>query len=310
MTAGSWSGKPPFAVLLTAYGSPERPDEVEPYLRDVRGGRAPEPELVEELRARYAAIGGRSPLLERTQEQAAALSRALGGAPVYAGMRHWRPYIADTLAQVAAAGHRRVVVLPLAPHYSTMSVGAYHRAVEAARNGLETRLVESWHDHPAFLDAVASRVREALDRLEPAERAGAALLFTAHSLPARIVAAGDPYHDQLQASVAGVRRRLHPRDAWFAYQSAGRAAGPWLGPEAGAVLTDLAHAGHRAAVVCPIGFVSDHLEVLYDLDIELAGQARELGVRLVRADSLNAHPLLIAALADLAARAARDAGWV
>jgi ferrochelatase len=317
MATASWSADPAedpagdgaWAVLLLAYGAPGSLDDVEPYLADVRGGRPTPPELVEEMRDRYRAIGGRSPLLERTLEQARALERALGGqAAVRIGMRHWHPYLSDVLAAMARDGVRRVVALPLAPHASRLSVGAYAERVAAARGPMEVAFVGGFHDHPGFLDAVAERTEAALARLPAEERDAAPVLFTAHSLPSRILPDGDPYLAQIEASVAGVLSRLGPRTARIGLQSAGRSAEPWLGPDAAAVLMELA-VEHPSVVLCPIGFVSDHLEVLYDVDVEYRALAARLGVRLERTESLNASPTFVAALADLVRRAARTRGW-
>jgi len=296
------------AVLLLAYGGPGSLDDVEPYLQDVRGGRPTAPELVAEIKGRYARIGGRSPILERTEAQAQALGRALGPAwPVYVGMRHWHPFIAETVERMVACGQRRVVAIVLAPHYSALSVGAYEKKLlDAARGRLELALVRSWGDHPKFLEAVAERVRQALQRF-PAPGA-VQVLFTAHSLPERILAAGDPYADELQASAAHVARLAGVGEWRFAYQSAGATPEPWLGPEAGAVMTELA-ATRKNFLIVPIGFVSDHVEVLYDVDVAYRGLAERLGVRLERTDSLNDDPLLVAALADLARRTAAERGW-
>ena len=296
------------AVLLLAYGGPGSLDDVEPYLQDVRGGRPTAPELVAEIKGRYARIGGRSPILERTEAQAQALGRALGPAwPVYVGMRHWHPFIAETVERMVACGQRRVVAIVLAPHYSALSVGAYEKKLlEAARGRLDLALVRSWGDHPQFLEAVAERVRQALQRF-PAPGA-VQVLFTAHSLPERILAAGDPYADELQASAAQVARLAGVGEWRFAYQSAGATPEPWLGPEAGAVMTELA-ATRKNFLIVPIGFVSDHVEVLYDVDVAYRGLAERLGVRLERTDSLNDDPLLVAALADLARRTAAERGW-
>lgn len=300
----------PFVVVLLAYGAPLALDDVEPYLLDVRGGRPTPAHVVRDLRARYAAIGGRSPLLDRTREQAETLSRRLGnGIPVLVGMRHWNPYIKDVLADAAARGVRRAVAVAMAPHYSRMSIGAYQRTIDEARGPIEVATVPQWFDHPCFLDAVAERVRAALTRFPEGTRAQVPILFTAHSLPRRILADRDPYPEQLAASVAGVMARLpgHPQE--FAYQSAGQSGEPWLGPDAGAVLTQMASRGARHVLVCPIGFVADHLEVLYDVDIEYHRQAAQLGVHLERTESLNAAPLLIDALADLVITTARQRGW-
>jgi ferrochelatase len=298
------------AVLLLAYGAPERLEDVEPFLRDVRGGRPTSAALVTELCERYAAIGGRSPLRARTEEQAAALARALGrDARVYVGMRHWHPFVDDVVARMRAAGERRAVVVPLAPHYSRLSIGRYEERVEAARGTMEIAFVRTWHDHPCFLDAVASRVREALRRFELEADETVPVLFTAHSLPARILADGDPYRSELEASMHGVLARLAPRPGRLAFQSAGRTEEPWLGPDAVQVLAELAAEGAREVLLCPLGIVSDHLEVLYDVDVAYQQVARGLGLRLARTESLNASPLLIAALAHVARAAARTRGW-
>jgi len=301
----------PYAVLLLAYGAPLSLDEVEPYLLDVRGGRPTPRDLVEDLRSRYAAIGGRSPLLDRTREQADALGMRLGNRiPVLVGMRHWRPYIKEVLAGAAARGICRVVAVAMAPHYSRLSIGAYQHKVDEARGPVEVAFVPQWFDHPRFLDAVVERVRAALERFPRQVRDQVPIVFTAHSLPERILADGDPYRDQLRASVAGVMTRLGAANAHeFAFQSAGRSSESWLGPDAGAVLDRLVSQGASHLLVCPIGFVADHLEVLYDVDVELRGRTRELGARLERTDSLNADPLLIEALADLVTATAGTRGW-
>jgi protoporphyrin/coproporphyrin ferrochelatase len=301
---------PSFGVLVVAYGAPGSLDDVEPYLLDVRGGRPTPGHVVEELRARYAAIGGRSPLLDHTREQAAALGRRLDeGTSVFVGMRHWRPFIKDVLAEAAAQGVRRVVALAMAPHFSRMSIGAYQKKIEEARGPIEVALVSQWFDHPKFLDAVAGRVRGALDRFPAAQRDQVTVLFTAHSLPERILKEGDPYQAQLAASVAGVMTRLPAQPHEFAFQSAGQTPEPWLGPDAGQALDRLAAAGRRDVLICPIGFVADHLEVLYDVDIEFRRRAVGLGLRLERTESLNADPALIEALADLVLQTARQRGW-
>jgi protoporphyrin/coproporphyrin ferrochelatase len=288
------------AVLLMAYGGPGSLDEVEPYLADVRGGRPSAPAFVEEIKRRYARIGGRSPIRELTEAQAAGVQRALGEQfTVYVGMRHWHPYIRDTVARIVADGHRRMVGIVLAPHYSALSVGAYEKQlVDAAAGRLEPALVRSWADHPTFLRAVAGRVTQALQRF-PSPGA-VQVLFTAHSLPERILASGDPYPAELRASAAAVAGRAGLASWHFAYQSAGATPEPWLGPEAGAVMKELAGKGHREFLIVPIGFVCDHVEVLYDVDVVYQAAARELGVRLERTASLNDDPLLVAAVAEIA----------
>ena len=297
------------AVLLMAYGGPGSLDEVEPYLQDVRGGRPTAPEFVQEIRQRYARIGGRSPIRELAEAQAGGVGRALGERfAVYVGMRHWHPYIGDVVEQIVADGHRRVVGVVLAPHYSAMSVGAYEKKLlEAAGGRLDAALVRSWGDHPKFLDAVAGRVVQALQRF-PAPGA-VHVLFTAHSLPERILATGDPYPDELRASAAAVAQRAGLLRWSFAYQSAGATAESWLGPEAGAVMTELAGKGQRAFLIVPIGFVSDHVEVLYDVDVTYRELAGRLGVRLERTTSLNDDPLLVGALAEIVRDTAAARGW-
>ena len=297
------------AVLLMAYGGPASLDEVEPYLLDVRGGRPVTPEFLAEITSRYARIGGRSPIRELTEAQAAAVGRRLGaGFPVYVGMRHWHPYIRDAVDRIAADGHRRVVGIVLAPHYSAMSVGVYQkRLLEAARGRLETALVRSWADHPKFLAAVAERVTQALQRF-PAPQA-VQVLFTAHSLPERILAMADPYPEELKASAAAVAQLAGLSEWRVAYQSAGATPEPWLGPEAGALLTELAARGHRAFLIVPFGFVCDHVEILYDVDVTYRALAARLDVQLERTASLNDDPLLVEALSGLARKAAAERGW-
>ena len=297
------------AVLLMAYGGPGSLDDVEPYLLDVRGGRPTSPEVVEEVRERYARIGGRSPILELTRAQSVAVRRALGaGFEVYVGMRHWHPYIRQTVDDIVRAGHRAVVGVVMAPQYSAMSVGAYERKLlEAAQGRLETALVRRWGDHPAFLEAVAERIGQALKRFP--NPSAVQVIFTAHSLPQRILAAGDPYPDELRAGAAAVATR-RGLDGWrFAYQSAGATPDPWLGPDAREVIAELAAQGRSAFLLVPIGFVCDHVEILYDIDVEYQALAERLGVHLERTASLNDDPGLVAAVADVVRTAARERGW-
>jgi ferrochelatase len=305
------------AVLVMAYGGPGNVDEVEPYLMDIRGGRPTKPQLVEEIRARYARIGGRSPILDFTRAQAAGIGRALGEGggsgrfKVYVGMRHWRPYIQDVVEEIAQAGHRRVVGVAMAPHYSNMSVGAYEKKLLQAADGggtLDVALIRSWWSHPRFLDAVADRIAQALQRFP--RPAAVQVVFTAHSLPEKILASADPYPDELNASATEVARRARLSEWRLAYQSAGATAEPWLGPDAGAVITELARAGHEAILLVPIGFVCDHVEILYDIDVEYQALAKRLGVRLERTASLNDDPGLVAAVADVVRTAATQRGWV
>ncbi len=314
-------------VLLMAYGGPNSLDEVEPYLLDVRNGRPPSPALVAEVRERYRLIGGRSPLLDLTRQQAAALEQVLNTEMLrraqhdnschsepsegphfrtYVGMRHWHPYIKETLAQMAAEGIRRLVAIPMAPHYSRLSVGAYIRKAEEARAALgvplEVRYVESWNDEPLYIQALAEKVIQALRRFPAEVRGQVPIVFTAHSLPQRILAEGDPYQEELMETVAGVVQHLGLVNWRLAYQSAGASPEPWLGPDVAAVLDGLAAVGHRYVLIAPIGFVCDHVEILYDIDILYRQQAEKLGMQLERTESLNTSPLFIQALANLVAR--------
>ena len=298
------------AVVVMAYGGPGKLDDVEPYLLDVRGGRATSPQLVEEIRMRYARIGGRSPILELTRAQAAAVGRTLGDRfHVTVGMRHWHPYIKEAVDELRRAGYRRLVGIVMAPHYSSMSVGAYEKKLlEAAGDDVATALVRSWWEQPRFLDAVATHLTEALQRFSRPR--DVQVIFTAHSLPQRILAAGDPYPDELLASAKQVVQRLRLKDWRFAYQSAGATSEPWLGPDAEEIMTELAKSGHNAILLVPIGFVCDHVEILYDIDVEYQALAERLGVQLERTASLNDDPGLVAAVAGVVRTAARERGWM
>jgi ferrochelatase len=287
-------------VLLMAYGSPAALDEVPAYFTHIRGGRPPSQAAAEELRERYRAIGGMSPLRAITESQAGRLEavlRARGhSAAVTVGMKHSAPFIADAVRAMAESGIRSATALALAPHYSRISVAGYFStaAEAAAEHGVVLEAVESWHDHPGFIEAVARRLQAALARTT-----APAVIFTAHSLPQRILTWNDPYPGQLRhtaelvASAAGVPQ-------WrFAYQSASHTGEPWLGPDLLETLPELAREGVEEVVVCPVGFVADHLEVLYDIDVEARVAAGGLGLRLVRAPSLNDGDDFIAVLADL-----------
>jgi ferrochelatase len=286
-------------VLLLAHGTPDSLDDMPAYLTRVRGGRPPSPELVLEMRRNYAAIGGRSPLTDLTRAQAEALARELDGTPVYVGMRNWAPLVADVLPQAVAQGVRSLTAIPMAPQYSSLSVEKYRDAVEAARPpGLAVHFVGSWHDHPGLLDAFAERVRAALAR-GPWD----AVLFTAHSLPERVIQGGDPYADQVAATARGVAGRAGVGSYRLAFQSAGRTPEPWLGPSLDETVAAAADGGARRILVVPIGFVCDHTEILFDVDVQAAGVARARGVELGRTESLNTSPTFIRALADLVRRA-------
>jgi protoporphyrin/coproporphyrin ferrochelatase len=284
------------AVVLMAYGSPSRPEDVRPYLKDVRGGRPVSDEAVEELAERYRRIGGRSPLGDVTEAQRAALERELD-TPVFVGMKHWRPRIAAAVEAALEAGATRIVGLVLAPHYSRLSVGGYRDRLEEALSGrAELVLIESWHDEPAFLDVLAGRVNGT----------DAWVVFTAHSLPERILADGDPYRDQLLETSRLVAERAGLERWSFAFQSASATGEPWLRPDLSEELERLSAEGARRVLVAPVGFVSDHLEILWDIDIEAQEKAEELGVELRRIDSLNDDPAFVRALANVVERAREE----
>lgn len=282
------------AVVVMAYGSPARLEDVPAYFSDIRGGRPVRQEAVDELVERYRRVGI-SPLADITEAQRAGLEGSLG-IPVYAGMKHWQPRIAEAAALAAAEGAGHIVGLVLAPHYSDISVGGYRERLEAALDGgTELTMIESWHDHPPFLDLVADRVREA------GHEPGTHVVFTAHSLPERIIAAGDPYRDQLFETARLVAERLDlPDDGWsFAFQSESPTGEPWLGPDILDHLQAMHARGVEKFLVAPIGFVADHLEILWDIDVEAREKALELGVELNRTESMNDDPRFVSALADL-----------
>jgi protoporphyrin/coproporphyrin ferrochelatase len=285
----------PDAVVLMAYGSPERLADVPAYYADIRGGRPVAPEHLEDLVARYRRLGieESSPLNAITEETRAALERELA-LPVFTGMKHWTPRIADAAESALAGGADRVAGLVLAPHYSALSIKGYRDQLEQALDGrAELEFVDSWHDEPGFVDLLADRIRGT----------DAHVVFTAHSLPARILDMGDPYKDQLletsraAADAAGV-------DAWsFSFQSESPTGEPWLGPDILDHLDALHADGVDHVLVCPVGFVSDHLEIRWDLDVEAQEKAADLGLRLERIEMPNADPAFVRTLATIVKRA-------
>jgi protoporphyrin/coproporphyrin ferrochelatase len=285
------------AVVLMAYGSPDRLEDIPAYYADIRGGRAIAPDLLANLVERYRRLGieNGSPLNAITEEVRAALERELG-LRVYTGMRHWRPRIADAADEALAAGAQTIVGLVLAPHYSRMSIGRYRELLEQALDGrAELVFVESWGDDPGFVDLVADRVRGTT----------AHVVFTAHSLPARVLDEGDPYRDQLLETARLVAERAAISGWSFSFQSESPTGEPWLGPDILEHLDGLAARGVRDVLLCPIGFVADHLEIRWDLDTEAAERARELGVQLARIEMPNADREFVLVLARLVREALR-----
>jgi ferrochelatase len=298
-----------------AYGGPHTLEDIPAYLADVRHGRPFSQELLEEITERYRRIGGRSPIVEWTRAQAAGVERLLNHPAaaadgtryrVYVGMRHWHPYIHEVVPEILDHSAASLVAVVMAPHYSKLSVGAYlqrlSEALEDSGAELPVLAVESWKEEPAFIAAVSARIAEGLARFPQAARPEVVLLFTAHSLPERILSWGDPYREEILTSVQQVVQRF-PAHQWaFAFQSQGASDEPWLGPTVEETLDHLADQGVRNVLLVPIGFVCDHVEVLYDVDIEHRQYAARLGIRLERTTSLNDHPLLCQAIADVVRR--------
>jgi ferrochelatase len=283
------------AVVLMAYGSPERLEDVPAYYADIRGGRPVSAENLADLVSRYERLGieRSNPLNAITEETRAALEQALG-LPVFSGMKHWQPRIAEAAERAVATGADTVVGLVLAPHYSRLSIAGYRDQLSAAIAGRsQLAFVESWHDEPGFIDLLAARVRGTK----------AHVVFTAHSLPARILADGDPYRDQLLETAQLVASCAEVEDWSFSFQSESPTGEPWLGPDILDHLAELRSGGVDEVLVCPIGFVSDHLEIRWDIDTEAVDKARELGMRLERIEMPNADPAFVGVLATIVQRA-------
>jgi ferrochelatase len=292
-------------VLIMAYGTPTTPDDVEAYYTRIRHGRAPTPEQLADLQRRYNAIGGTSPLALRSADQVAGIAAALerrvpGGFDVRFGTKYEPPLLETTAESFRDDGFDVVVGLALAPHSSSMSTDQYmSRAKEALGDGVTFVGIGAWWDHPGFLEIVARRVNDALAKVPDERRDTTEVIFSAHSLPEKILTNGDTYPEQLResaertAALAGLER-------WdVAWQSAGRTPDPWLGPDILQVLRDKRAFGVTDVVSCPIGFVSDHLEVLFDIDVEAQGVAREIGLHLIRTASLNDDDAFTTVLADV-----------
>ena len=294
------------AVLLLAHGAPDRLEDIPEFLRHVRGGRPLPEHAVQEITQRYARIGGGSPLRRITEQQARALEKRLG-VPVVVGMRNWKPFIAEALANLPVE-RGRLVVICLAPQNSRTSVGLYRQHLDRALDASPSRpqlrpevsFVESWHDHPRLIQAFAEKVRAGLAAMEADADGEIPLILTAHSVPESTVAAGDPYDAQVRQTAALVAAAARVRNWRTAYQSQGMTAEPWIGPTVESQIDELAVQGRRAIFIAPIGFLSDHAEILYDIDVQFREYALAKGIELHRSESLNDSPLLIEALAALA----------
>ena len=302
-----------------AYGGPDRIEEVRPYLQDIRAGR-PTPEAVfKEVRQRYELIGGRSPILERTRAQAEALQAALvelGGLPcrTFVGMKHWHPFIPEAVSQIEQAGIQKLVGLVMAPHYSRMSIEGYfdrlRQALDARVVAMELALINSWKDDPGYLDTLEGRIQAGLARFPAGAQASVTLIFTAHSLPTRILEWADPYPDELQVTVEALRARFPAQPAYFAYQSAAFTAEPWLGPDAGDLMLSLIERQEsNLFLVVPIGFVSEHVEILFDVDLHFRGRVEASGGRLERVEMPNADPRMMSSLARLVIKSIQERNW-
>jgi ferrochelatase len=289
------------AVLLLAHGTADTLDDIPEFLRNVTGGRPVPQPVIDEVQHRYSLIG-HSPMNEITARQGELLSRELG-LPVYVGMRNWRPLIPDVVNKMAADGITHAVAICLAPQNSRTSVGLYRKAVEGdAGPPFTLEFIESWHDHPQLVAAFAEKLTSGLTTACTGLNQKLPVLFSAHSVPERTIAEGDPYERQTRETAAMVAKRAGlPPDAWhFAFQSQGMSGGSWLGPTVENTLLSLNEKGHTAVFLQPIGFLCDHVEVLYDIDIGFQQFAKQHGMQLRRAESLNESPALIAALAQIA----------
>lgn len=305
-------------VLVMSYGTPQSLEDVEAYYTHIRRGHPPTEEQLKELKDRYEAIvGGVFPLRANTDNQVSALQDTLNQYTkdadtqfvCYQGLKHAYPFIEDGVAQMAADGIQKAIAIVLAPHYSMMSIGGYIKRAEAkaAEVGISMTCIRSYHLHPKLIHALVNKVSSKLDLFEEAgaERDTVKVLFSAHSLPAKIIDMGDPYQDQLLETSRAIAEKAGVKDWQFTWQSAGRTADPWLGPDILDTLKELSQEQVEYVLVAPIGFVSDHLEVLYDLDIEAKAVAKELDIRLERIDSLNTDPLYMETLSDLIVEAAK-----
>ena len=287
------------AVLLIAHGSPERAEDIPQFLQNISRGRPMPEAVVREVQHRYSLIGS-SPLTRITRQQADAVARELN-LPVYVGMRNWRPFIADTLQQMATDGITSVVAICLAPHNSRTSVGLYKQVLFGNEPPFAIDFVEEWHDHPLLIAAFAERLRAGWTKACAEHGSQLPVLFTAHSVPQRTVAEGDPYETQTRETAALVAAQVPEIGAWrFAFQSQGMSGGEWLGPTVEETIVSLREAGQTGVFVQPIGFVCDHVEVLFDVDILFRQFAGDRGMKLYRAESLNDSPRFVQAVADLA----------
>jgi ferrochelatase len=308
----------PIGVLMMAYGGPGSLDEIPGYLADIRSGRPTPPAVLQEIGHNYRQIGGRSPLLELSRQQVAAVQANLDPDlfRLYLGMRHWAPWIEDTIRSMLDDGIGQAISMVLAPHYSKLSVARYQNKIDGGlelyRGRIEFAHIDSYHNVPGLIEPLADRVLEGLSRWPEDERDSVHVIFSAHSLPVRILRMGDPYDAQLRETAHLVAAHAGlPDDRWsWSYQSAGRSPEPWLGPQLQDYIPELAARGIRNMVSIPVGFVCDHVEILYDIDIQAQAVAREHQVRLERPPALNTDRVFVAQLAELIRGRAAEMGWI
>ncbi len=306
--------KNPWGVLLLAHGAPENLEDIPEFLLNVRGGRKLPDAAVKEIIRRYGLVGG-SPLLRLTNRQAEALATELG-LRVYVGMRNWKPFIAETVERAGKEGIERVVALCMAPHNSRTSIGLYHKSLAEAREKVAPRLriefVESWHDEPLLIAAFREKLVQAIDRARAHAGCEVPVIFTAHSVPEKTIADGDPYQQQVRDTAALLAVAAGPDYLpryRVAFQSQGMTSGPWIGPTVESQIDEIAAAGHKHFLLVPIGFICDHIEILYDIDIMFTEYGKARGVTVLRSESLNDSPLFIRALASIV-RARMDSAGV
>ncbi|HVA97125.1 MAG TPA: ferrochelatase [Candidatus Acidoferrales bacterium] len=290
------------AILLLAYGSPDTQDDIEAYYTDIRHGHPPDAAQLKELQNRYAAIGGKTPLLEITHKQSKLLEERLS-TKTYIGMKHWHPYIPDAVKQIADSGAKQIVAIVLAPHYSMMSIGDYkarlHHAIEEVDPTIQVSLIKQWGDNQVFIDSLCERIETTRKSFPHPDWDDIEVVFTAHSLPMKILEMNDPYQKELLQTSTLAAAKLNLPHWRLSFQSAGRTRDTWLGPDILQELQTIKKEGGKQVLVAPIGFTTDNLEILYDLDIQAAESAKEQGITFKRIPSANVTPRFIAALQDV-----------
>ncbi|MGH9454565.1 MAG: ferrochelatase [Terriglobia bacterium] len=302
-------------VILLAHGAPDSLEDIPEFLLNVRGGRPVPPNAVREIMGRYERIGGGSPLLRLTNLQACGLSTALnsrdgpppqskaGLIPVFVGMRNWKPFIPDSVRHLAALGVQRIIAICLAPQNSRTSIGLYRKVLAEALDktdpNIQVDFIESWHDQPDLIAAFQKKVSQALSRIEIEDSSAVPVILTAHSVPAPTIQAGDLYERQVRETARRVAEGLGLKDWRVAFQSQGMTEDPWIGPTVQSEIDQIAEAGHKHALICPVGFVADHVEVLYDIDVVFKAYGASRGITVHRTESLNDSPLFVKALETL-----------